>query len=269
MGMDTRARPRSVGVVGLGPLGLAVARHIRAVIAGPVVGVDPDQRRRGAWETLGGGPAAESIEAMEDADTVVVTVPDADAVIEIARRLAQRGVPPEVLVLSTLAPNVAAVFDAPEGGTGSRCWYVPVTGGEIGALRGRLVAIASASMPDDTEDFLHETIASRVVRVPDSRRAALLKLLGNALIAYEFAGLAATMDAGLAEGVTAEAVLAILAEGSSGSPALAAVHDYALAGLEKDLSLLGTALRPVAAGDGPEGLRHVRDLLQAQPKPDA
>lgn len=252
----------SVAVVGLGLLGLAVARHLRGVVAGAVVGIDVDQGRRDAWRSYGADTASGDLTAAADVEHVFIVVSDQRTALSLSRELGTRSAGPGVYVLSTIDAETAAEFDQ-EPDAFPRCWPVQVTGGETRALRGGLVAIVPERLPAENERYLRRTVADRVVRAADARSAALLKLLGNALIAYEFAGLAAVLDAAADLGLDPRTLAEIALSGSSGSPALQAIHDYSPVGLQKDLALLGgLSLPAVAPHEAPQGIKRARALVR-------
>ncbi len=248
-------------VVGLGPLGLALARRLASVIGGPVLGIDIEARRRNAWEGMANARSSASVDEASTCQHIFIAVSGEEDAVDLGRNLSALPTASGVYIVSTLGPRAAAVFDD-AGQRTSKCWPVQVTGGETGALYGRLLAIAPATLPDPAEQFLLLTIAERVLRVKSARDAALVKLLGNAMIAYQFEGLAQIVETAQHLGLDLQLLTEVLRSGSCGSPALRAMLEYPAEGLSKDLQLLGTAV-PAAADPlhAPEGLRRMRALL--------
>lgn len=252
--------PDRIGVVGLGVLGLAAGRHLSNVVR-EVYAVDLDERRRSAWVALTGRTAAASIPGLPaDLDAVFVSVSDPGAALDVVRELASAGrsdMP--VFVLTTLDAESSAAVAAAGGGL--RAWAVPVSGGELGALRGELLAIVPEDMPPEDVALLRRTVAAAVVVAPDARACAHLKVLSNAMISLQFAALDALCAAAEELGVDPALLVETIRRGSAGGSALAAVDDYSVASLEKDLGLLAADVDAVRAGDGPSGLRRVRERL--------
>jgi 3-hydroxyisobutyrate dehydrogenase-like beta-hydroxyacid dehydrogenase len=248
-------------VVGLGPLGLALARRLTSVIGGPVLGIDIDARRRNAWEGMANAPSSASVDEASTCQHIFVAVSGEQDAVDLGRNLSTLPTVSGVYIVSTLGPVAASVFDD-AGQHTSKCWPVQVTGGETGALYGRLLAIAPATLPNAAEQFLLLTVAERVLRVKSASDAALVKLLGNAMIAYQFEGLARIVDTAQHLGLDLQLLTEVIRSGSCGSPALRAMLEYPAEGLRKDLQLLGAAM-PAAADPlhAPEGLRRMRSLL--------
>jgi 3-hydroxyisobutyrate dehydrogenase-like beta-hydroxyacid dehydrogenase len=227
-----------------------------------VIGIDVQQARRDAWAASGGAAVASSIDAAEHAEAVFIVVTDGHDAVRLGRELTAGQAGPTVYILSTISPQAASEIGV--GASEQRCWPIPVTGGELRALRGDLLAIVPATLPIENEQFLYRTIASRVVRAADARSAALAKLLSNALIAYEFAGLAALLDVASGLGLDPRLLLSMAQGGSSGSDALRALFEYSPAGLRKDLDLLsGVSLPAVGPFSAPHGIERARSILRA------
>jgi 3-hydroxyisobutyrate dehydrogenase len=257
-------------VVGLGDLGIAIARRLHAVGV-EVTGIDGAPDRRTLWEEESGAAALASTADLEPARAprafvCVRTTEQAAAVIaDLNGRLGADAV---IYVVSTLAGDFARDLADQVAPGGPRLVELPVSGGRGGAERGELVVIAGGpAVVDADADFLGRTLASRVLRMPRYGEATLAKLLNNALAAYNALAFASAIelaaDAGLDLGPTAE----LLRRGSGGSwmaDAFGGLVDDLLA---KDAGLLAAELGElpkIDLGDPeaiPPALARARELL--------
>ncbi|MEQ8356155.1 MAG: NAD(P)-binding domain-containing protein [Kiloniellaceae bacterium] len=140
----------SLGVVGLGSMGLGMAKN--AVKAGlPVKGFDIFEGSRRAFAEAGGTAAASAAEAAGGADVLLLVVVNAEQVEAIlfggggaAEVLPQGAV---VMVCSTIAPRAAREIGARLAAQGFLMLDAPVSGGKVGAEAGTLTVMASG--PDE------------------------------------------------------------------------------------------------------------------------
>lgn len=249
-----------VGLIGLGTLGLALARRIDAVV-GSVVGIDPSAPRRAACSSMTGAAVLEEVDADLSCDRWVVAVRTADQVRAVLAAL-PNDMPCHVY--TTLSPREAA--DACT--VRPRTWTIAVTGGETAALRGRLVAAVPDDLPPEEVNFLTAAIANRVVRLGDAEQVAVAKTLVNAMIAYQFAALGPLLAAGSELGLRADALFDLMSEGSAGSTALQALFEYDADLLTPHGSRLGDWLPAVGPDDGAAGLAAARGLVAEGPIAD-
>lgn len=247
-------------MVGLGTLGMALGRHLCHVVPS-VYGVDQEPARRSVWQELtGADPIAALAELRPDVSAVFVVIAEPDGVHAILdqldgdRRLGP-GLP--VFVLTTLA-----AADAERVATTARrsitAWPVPVSGGEVAALRGRLLAIAPRAMARQHVALLQRTIAPVVVSFAGAGECATAKLLTNAIIAYQFAALDAVLSVGERHGLDPRTLFDAVRLSSAAGGALDAARHYSVASLRKDLDALGHELPPVDAVSGVPGLERLR-----------
>lgn len=168
-------------VIGLGNLGLAVARRLAMVGLSPV-GVDIDENQRRLWTSLTDAPvvARASDLDLDSLDRVLVVVNGSKPAFRVIQDIVDlpRTTPIVVYVLTTVAPDEAATLSQFNRDS-LRMIELPVTGGELGALAGTLVAMAAGPLDEIERDFLNTTIASHVVEFGDYGQPAIAKLLNN------------------------------------------------------------------------------------------
>ena len=93
---------KTVGIVGLGIMGSAIARNL--VERGwKVVGTDIDAARRAEMALAGVAIADDVNQVARDAEIIMTSLPSAAAADDVAREIAASGQPPRIVVeLSTL-----------------------------------------------------------------------------------------------------------------------------------------------------------------------
>ncbi|HVX31735.1 MAG TPA: NAD(P)-binding domain-containing protein [Solirubrobacterales bacterium] len=242
----------AAAVVGLGDLGIAIARRLHAVGV-EVAGIDGAEDRRELWERETGLPALTSTAELDPAGVpralvCVRTTDQAGAVIaDLNGRLGASAV---IYVVTTLAVDFARGLGRRAAADGPSLIELPVSGGRGGAERGELVVLpgGSAVEPDDV-GFLERTLASHVLPMPRYGEATLAKLLNNALAAYNALAYASAVElaarAGLDVGTTAE----LMRRGSGGSWMAEAFEGLVDDLLAKDAALLAAELGPLPTID--------------------
>lgn len=260
----------AAAVVGLGDLGIAIARRLHAVGVA-VSGIDGVPERRAMWKEESGLAALASTAELDPAHAprvfcCVRTTEQADAVIaDLNGRLALDAV---IYVVTTLAVDFARELGAHAAADGPRLVELPVSGGRGGAERGELIVLTGGpAVTDEDAAFLERTLASRVLRMPRYGEATLAKLLNNALAAYNALAYASAVELAAGAGLDVVTTAELLRRGSGGSwmaDAFAGLVDDLLA---KDAGLLAAELGPLPTidlGDPdalPPALARARRLL--------
>jgi len=202
-----------IAVVGLGNIGLAIAR--RLVVRGrDVIGIDLDPGRRNAWLAMTGLQAAEDLETAnwDDIDTAFVIVRMADQAEDVLRKLSslESSAPRTAYVVSTLDEAVSSRLGA-YNTESLRVLELPVSGGEIGAMAGKLAVM------DDDEAFILSTIATQVVRFDAYGEPTLAKLFNNVLGAYNASAFAQMLILAREQGLDPARLYRVILASSGGS----------------------------------------------------
>lgn len=174
----------TIGFVGLGNMGLPMARNL--VEAGyDVVGVDVDEERMAAFETLGGETGG--IADAAGADVVVTMVRTPDQLRGVVRELYGEMAADAVHVdMSTVGPVATeAVADRAEA-AGIRLVDAPVSGGVQGAEAATL-AIMAGGETEDVEAVwpIFEVLGEDVFHVGGSAAGQTAKLCLQVLVGAE------------------------------------------------------------------------------------
>jgi len=138
----------SLGVVGLGSMGLGMAKN--AVKAGLAVkGYDIFEGSRKAFQAAGGEAVASAAEAAAGADVLLLMVVNAEQVDEVlfgeaaVAEVLPRGA--VVMICCTAAPKAVREIAARLEAQGLLVLDAPVSGGKVGAEAGTLTVMASGS----------------------------------------------------------------------------------------------------------------------------
>jgi 3-hydroxyisobutyrate dehydrogenase-like beta-hydroxyacid dehydrogenase len=233
-------------IIGLGAFGLAIGRRINAVRISDVIGIDVDSDRRAAWKTLTGKAAYASLSEMSrEAVTRLLIVVRSESDVEnvlhdLAGTLRARSdhAPLTVYLLSTVSREFAARMEETERVLRIKLVEFPLTGGEIAALTGGLVAMAAGSLDEEERTFMKKTIVSRIIDFKKFGDPAFAKLINNAVIAYQAATLNEMLHIAEQNNLDPKAVLEVISNGAASSYISKALMHYNDQLLTKDVELL-------------------------------
>lgn len=209
----------TIGLIGLGNMGTAVAERLldagyRLVVHNRTPGKAAGLAERGA------DVAETPADLAADADLVLTSLPDDDALERVAAEVTAAARPGTVLVdLSTVSPEASA--RVAEQAARARVEYVraPVSGNPSVVRAGNLTFIVSG--PDAAIDHVLSVllaIGPTVHRVGDAEQARVVKLAVNLVIG----GLAELMSEALVlgegAGVSRRALLEVMGSSAAGAP---------------------------------------------------
>jgi len=266
----------TVGVVGLGLLGHAVASRLRAAEAAAwdVLGYDVVPDRITALIRLGGRAAASVAEAA-DADVVCVILPSLASVEEVILGpdgLVARGRPGQTIVqMSTISPTLTRRLAREVHARGRHFLDCPVSGTSAMVAGGHGVIFVGGERAvfDRWQPLLH-AVLPRPVYVGEPGQAMVLKLVANLLVGLHSAAAAEALTMARRAGLDLALVLDVLGSGAAGSRMLEVRGPLIVEGefpaqmkLElfmKDLHLIQEAARELGA---PVPLTDVAERLYA------
>ncbi|MBL8341081.1 MAG: NAD(P)-dependent oxidoreductase [Rubrivivax sp.] len=231
------ARRERIGWIGLGRIGAPMAERVHAA-GWPLV---LWARRRGAvagaaWadgEGLGSPVGAvgsvspvspvewaDSAQALaERADIVCTIVTGSDDVCALHEAMMPRARPGTLFIdLTTAAPRVATAAQRLAADHGHQVLEVPVTGGVAGAMRGSLTGFVGGHPAAlQRAQPLLQAFANKLVPCGPAGSGYRVKLVNQTLVAGILLGLADGARLARAAGVSAEALLPALADGTARS----------------------------------------------------
>ena len=203
----------TVGVVGLGAMGLPMARELGARFR--VVGYDVDDARCERFEATGGEVCESPRAVADDAAVVLLSLPSDDAVRSVA--LGSDGVVAaldrgEVLVdTSTVSPGVTDALADACGAAGVGFLDAPVHGGPRNADGGTLTFLVGG--PTVTLDRVREVldpVAETVHHVGGHGTGIALKLASNYVFGHQQLALCEALAMARAAGVDDETFAAVV-----------------------------------------------------------
>lgn len=204
----------TVGLVGLGLLGHALASRLRAA-GHAVIGFDLAPERRDALNALGGVAAADAREVARRSEAVCTVLPSLAAVEEVITALDNA---PALIQMSTISPELTehlarltadrdqAFLDCPVSGTASmvaRGDGIIFAGGERGTY--------------DRWRPVLESMLPRAVYVGQAGQAMTLKLVANLLVGVHSAVAAEALAMARRAGIDMEIAFDALASGAGAS----------------------------------------------------
>jgi 3-hydroxyisobutyrate dehydrogenase len=200
-----------VGFVGLGVMGLPMARHL--VNAGHRVTVA--SRSPGPVETAVGygavdGGSAAGVAAASD--VVVLCVPSSPDVASVVASMAGSLRPGSVVVdCSTIDPEVEREQHAVVADAGARYLDAPVSGGSVGAENGTLTLMVGGD-PDVLDEVrpVLAAFAKRVVHVGGPGMGQVVKLCNNLIYAAQMQATAEAFTLANRSGVDLRSLLDVL-----------------------------------------------------------
>jgi len=266
----------TVGVVGLGLLGHAVASRLRAAEAAAwdVLGYDVVPDRVADLIRLGGRAAASVAEAA-DADVVCVILPSLATVEDVILGpdgLVLRGRPGQTIVqMSTISPTLTRRLAREVHARGRHFLDCPVSGTSAMVARGNgVIFVGGERAVFDRWQPLLDAVLPRPVYVGEAGQAMVLKLVANLLVGLHSAAAAEALTMARRAGLDLDLVLDVLGSGAAGSRMLEVRGPLIVEGdfpaqmkLElfmKDLHLIQEAARELGA---PVPLTDVAERLYA------
>ncbi|MDB5795750.1 MAG: hypothetical protein JWR25_2129 [Noviherbaspirillum sp.] len=240
-------------IVGLGTFGLAIGRRINSLCMSDVIGVDIDADRRGVWTTLTRKAAYASVSnvSLDVATRLLIVVrseSDVDSVLHDladSLRVCPDHAPITVYLMSTISREFAVQLEEKERVLGIKIIELPLTGGEVAALTGNLVAMAAGSLDEEERTFMKRTIVSVIIDFKKFGEPAFAKLINNAVIGYQAATLNELLHIAEQNDLDPKAVLEVISNGAASSYISKAVMHYNDQLLSKDIGLLKKTVDPL------------------------
>jgi putative dehydrogenase len=214
---------RRVGIVGLGDMGMGMARNI---IKGgfPLAGFDLREERLVELEQAGGVRTASCREVGESSDAVFVMVLNGDQVKQVVLGddgLAEGMKPGATIIVSaTINPAEVRGLQVPLADRGIHLIDTPVSGGKSGADEGALTMMAAAKKDvlDENREVL-DAVSKAVFHVGEEiGQGQTVKAALQALIGTTFAAIFESLVLGAAAGVKGETLYEVFASSGVSSP---------------------------------------------------
>lgn len=215
-----------IGFIGLGIMGGPMAANL--VAAGyDVVGYNRSAAKRERLAEQGGTAAASVAEAVRDADVVITMLPDSPDVEDVV--LGEDGVfahakpGARVIDMSTIRPDVSRRLAAEGRERGLGVLDAPVSGGEQGAIDGKLSVMVGGAADDFAAVHpVLDVVGATIVHVGPAGAGQTVKAANQLIVAGTIELVAEAMVFLEAQGVDTASAVEVLGGGLAGSKVLQA-----------------------------------------------
>jgi 2-hydroxy-3-oxopropionate reductase len=214
----------TIGFIGLGIMGAPMAANL--VDAGfDVVGYNLSQDKIDALVAHGGRGVGSVAEAAKGADIVITMLPDSPDVLQVVT--GENGVlanshPGQLLLdMSTIRPEASRQVAAAAAEVDVRVLDAPVSGGEAGAVEGKLSIMVGGEAADfDAAKQVLEAVGTTIVHVGPHGAGQTVKAANQLIVAGNLQLLAEAIVFLEASGVDLDASIRVLGGGLAGSTVL-------------------------------------------------
>ena len=214
---------RTIGVIGLGDMGIGIARNLLAS-GFPTVGFDLRDERLALLAEAGGIPAESCFEVGARSDAVFVMVLNGhqarQALLGSDGALDAMSRGNAVIVTATILPEEVRSLEAPLAERGVHLVDSPVSGGKAGAESGALTLMTAArsEVLEANRDAL-DAISKTVFHVGEEvGQGQTVKAALQALIGCTFAATFESLVLGVKAGVRGETLFEVFRASAVGSP---------------------------------------------------
>jgi 3-hydroxyisobutyrate dehydrogenase-like beta-hydroxyacid dehydrogenase len=209
-----------VGIVGLGIMGGAYARNLRAK-GFPVVGYDVDAAKMKALAEVGVEPASSPADVARKADRLITSLPSGKALMSAAAGpggIAEAGRPVVVADTCTLALADKEAARAALQKAGQTLLDCPVSGTGAQAAKGDLVVFASGpEAAAKSMDDVFAGIGRKVHYLGAFGNGSRMKYIANLLVAIHNVSAGEAFAFGQKSGIAPETIYAVLADSAATS----------------------------------------------------
>jgi len=209
---------KTVGIVGLGIMGGAIARNL--VERGwRVIGFDTDAGRRADLAQANVEIAADVAQLVRDAPIAMTSLPSPVAVEQVAQQIADSGQPPRIVVeLSTLGIADKLRFEATLSGAGHIALDCPLSGTGAQAKMRDLIVYASGDSHAIAQcKNLFSDFAKQSADLGQFGNGSRMKFIANHLVAIHNVATAEAMVLAERAGLDPRMVVEMVGPGAGGS----------------------------------------------------
>mgnify|MGYP000522468029 CR=1 FL=1 len=138
-----------IGFLGMGVMGLPMAKNVVQKCGMPVLGYDVVQKQLDAFQAAGGIPVSDPVEIYKQCDVILQILPTHPIIRNSVEQAIQYGKPGNVIVdLSSTAPDIILELYEKTKAAGMYLLDSPVSGGNPMAIAGTLADVAVVTSAD-------------------------------------------------------------------------------------------------------------------------
>ena len=214
----------TIGFIGLGIMGAPMAANL--VAAGhDVIGYNRSPAKVDALVAKGGRAAKRVADAVRGADVVITMLPDSPDVVEVVEGpdgvLAHAADGLLLIDMSTIRPDISRQIAAAAAEKGVAALDAPVSGGEAGAVQGKLsIMVGGAAVDVERARPILSALGTTVVHVGPSGAGQTVKAANQLMVAGNIGLLAEAIVFLEAHGVETAPAIEVLGGGLAGSTVL-------------------------------------------------
>ena len=209
---------KKIGFIGLGIMGLPMAKNVVKNCSLPVIGYDVVEKQVHAFEESGGIPASDALEIYKECDIILQMLPTHAIIKDSVSQAIQHGKPGNIIVdLSSTAPNIIQDLYQEALKHEISLLDCPVSGGEGLAKVGKLVLMAGGDR--DVFDTVLPVLScmGEVTYVGASGSGDMVKLINQMLVACNLGALCEAYALGRKAGLDLSLVYQAIHKGGAGS----------------------------------------------------
>ena len=214
--------PRTVGVIGLGDMGLAMARNLLA--AGFATGgCDLREERLALLEAAGGFRAESPAELAQTAETIFVMVLNGAQALQVIRGekglLGAMPAGATLIITATIEPGELRHIIQALAGSGIQLIDCPVSGGQFGAEAGTLTLMAAAPAAlIAAQRAVLEAISAKIIHIGETPgQGQTVKAALQAFIGVSYVGIFEALALGTAAGIPGRKLVDVIGSTHAGN----------------------------------------------------
>ena len=220
-----------ISVIGLGNMGGNMASVLMEKGCEVYV-LDVDSQKQSRLVSRGGIPLSSAIEAVEKADTVILSLPNDDIMGAVMGELLAHDLTGKTIIDTTSAKYTTALEIAERvKAKNGQFLDAPVTGGEKGAREGTLTFMVGGDQAA-LEQSLHilQSLGTRIVHIGPSGHGQIAKMVNQEIMAAIYVSVTEAFAFAAERGVDIERVYDAVENGGAKSQLLSAMRNTILSG---------------------------------------
>ena len=210
---------QKIGMIGLGCMGLPMAKNLAKKADVPVLGFDVAEKPLKAFEEAGGVPVRDVNEIYQTCDLIMQVLPTHETIIHSVEEALRYGKPGNVIVdFSSTAPDIVLELKDKTEAAGMHLLDAPISGGPPAAETGTLAIMVGGerAVYDDLESVIR--MVGNPVYVGGSGSGSITKLINNIIAGVNMMVITEAYALGQKAGMDLSTVFEATRGGYAGGP---------------------------------------------------